>query len=104
MTIVEERNNNVLTFKIEGRLDTTTAPTLEKTINENLDGVTELILDMNQLTYVSSAGLRVLLSSQKKMNKIGTMKLIGVCEEVMEVFNKIIDKVVSSHNAELRDK
>lgn len=86
MTIVEERNNNVLTLKIEGRLDTTTAPTLEITINEKLDGVTELILDMNQLTYVSSAGLRVLLSSQKKMNKIGTMKLIGVCEEVMEVF------------------
>ena len=86
MTIVEERNNNVLTLKIEGRLDTNTAPTLEKTINENLDGVTELMLDMNQLTYVSSAGLRVLLSSQKKMNKIGTMKLIGVCEEVMEVF------------------
>ena len=86
MTIVEERNNNVLTLKIEGRLDTTTAPTLEKTINDILDGVTELILDMNQLTYVSSAGLRVLLSSQKKMNKIGTMKLIGVCEDVMEVF------------------
>ena len=86
MTIVEERNNNVLTLKIEGRLDTNTAPTLEITINENLDGVTELILDMNQLTYVSSAGLRVLLSSQKKMNKIGTMKLIGVCEDVMEVF------------------
>ena len=86
MTIVEERNNDVLTLKIEGRLDTTTAPTLEKTINEILDGVTELILDMNQLTYVSSAGLRVLLSTQKKMNKIGTMKLIGVCEDVMEVF------------------
>ena len=86
MTIVEERNSNVLTLKIEGRLDTTTAPTLEKTINDILDGVTELILDMNQLTYVSSAGLRVLLSTQKKMNKIGTMKLIGVCEDVMEVF------------------
>ena len=86
MTIVEERNNNVLTLKIEGRLDTTTAPTLEKTINDILEGVTELILDMNQLTYVSSAGLRVLLSTQKKMNKIGTMKLIGVCEDVMEVF------------------
>ena len=86
MTIVEERNNNVLTLKIEGRLDTNKAPTLEITINENLDGVTELMLDMNLLTYVSSAGLRVLLSSQKKMNKIGTMKLIGVCEEVMEVF------------------
>ena len=86
MTIVEERNNDVLTLKIEGRLDTTTAPTLEKTINETVDGIKELILDMNQLTYVSSAGLRVLLSTQKKMNKQGTMKLIGVCEDVMDVF------------------
>lgn len=86
MTITEERNNDVVTLKIEGRLDTTTAPTLEKTINEIVDGVKELILDMNQLTYVSSAGLRVLLSTQKKMSKIGTMKLIGVCEEVMDVF------------------
>ena len=86
MTITEERNNNLITLKIEGRLDTTTAPTLEKTIDEIIDGIKELILDMNQLTYVSSAGLRVLLSTQKKMNKIGMMKLIGVCEEVMEVF------------------
>ena len=86
MTITEERNNNLVTLKIEGRLDTTTAPTLEKIIGEIIDSVTELILDMNQLTYVSSAGLRVLLSTQKQMNKIGTMKLIGVCEEVMEVF------------------
>ena len=86
MTITEERNNNSVTLKIEGRLDTTTAPTLEKTIDEILEDITELILDMNQLTYVSSAGLRVLLSTQKRMNKIGMMKLIGVCEEVMEVF------------------
>ena len=86
MKITEARNNNLITLKIEGRLDTTTAPTLEKTIDEFIDDVTELVLDMNHLTYVSSAGLRVLLSTQKKMNKIGTMKLIGVCEEVMEVF------------------
>jgi anti-sigma B factor antagonist len=86
MTITEERNNNSVTLKIEGRLDTTTAPTLEKTIDDILENATELILDMNQLTYVSSAGLRVLLSTQKRMNKIGMMKLIGVCEEVMEVF------------------
>ena len=86
MTITEERNNNSVTLKIEGRLDTTTAPTLEKTIDDILENTTELILDMNQLTYVSSAGLRVLLSTQKRMNKIGMMKLIGVCEEVMEVF------------------
>lgn len=86
MTITEERNNNLVILKIEGRLDTTTAPTLEKTINEIIESITELILDMHELTYVSSAGLRVLLSTQKKMNKLGTMKLIGVCEEVMEVF------------------
>ena len=86
MTITEERNNNLVILKIEGRLDTTTAPTLEKTINEIIESITELILDMHELTYVSSAGLRELLSTQKKMNKLGTMKLIGVCEEVMEVF------------------
>ena len=86
MTITDVRNNDTLTLTVEGRLDTTTAPVLEKTINELLDGVTELILDMNQLAYVSSAGLRVLLSTQKKMNKIGTMKLTGVCDEVMDVF------------------
>ena len=76
----------MLTLTVEGRLDTTTAPILEKTINELSDGVTELILDMNQLAYVSSAGLRVLLSAQKKMSKIGSMKLTGICDEVMDVF------------------
>lgn len=86
MTITEVRNNEMLTLTVEGRLDTTTAPILEKTINELLDGVTELILDMNQLVYVSSAGLRVLLSTQKKMSKIGSMKLTGICDEVMDVF------------------
>lgn len=86
MTITEVRNNEMLTLTVEGRLDTTTAPILEKTINELSDGVTELILDMNQLAYVSSAGLRVLLSAQKKMSKIGSMKLTGICDEVMDVF------------------
>ena len=86
MTITEARNNEMLTLTVEGRLDTTTAPILEKTINELSDGVTELILDMNQLAYVSSAGLRVLLSTQKKMSKIGSMKLTGICDEVMDVF------------------
>ena len=86
MTINAEKNNNHVTLKIEGRLDTTTAPSLERVINELPADVTELKLDMNQLAYVSSAGLRVLLSAQKKMNKIGSMKLTGVCEEVMEVF------------------
>lgn len=86
MTVNAEKNNNHVTLKIEGRLDTTTAPSLEKIINDLPADVTELVLDMSQLAYVSSAGLRVLLSAQKKMNKIGSMKLTGVCEEVMEVF------------------
>ena len=73
-------------MEITGRLDTTTAPALEKTINENLDGIKNLVLDLKNLEYLSSAGLRVLLSAQKKMQKIGAMKIINVCELVMEVF------------------
>ena len=85
MTINTEKDNNKVTLKIKGRLDTTTAPALEKVINELTD-VKELVLDMKELSYVSSAGLRVLLSAQKKMNKLGSMTLTGVCEDVMEVF------------------
>ena len=73
-------------MKIEGRLDTTTAPVLEQTIQEEADAVKDLILDMEKLNYISSAGLRVLLATQKKMNKIGTLRLINVCDAVMEVF------------------
>ena len=86
MTLNVKRNEKEAVVEIVGRLDTITAPTLEKLINEELDGVSALTLDMNALEYISSAGLRVLLSSQKKMNKIGSMKLIGVSEGVMEVF------------------
>jgi len=85
MTINVEKNNETICLKIEGRLDTTTAPALESTINELPDDVTTLVLDMSQLVYISSAGLRVLLGAQKKMNKIGIMKLVGVCEAVMDV-------------------
>jgi anti-sigma B factor antagonist len=87
MTINAEKNNEKVVLKIEGRLDTTTAPSLEKVINELPADVTNLILDMKELVYVSSAGLRVLLSAQKKMNKLGSMKLTGVCEDIMEVFD-----------------
>ena len=86
MTIEIKKNNQELTIEITGRLDTTTAPALEKTINENLDGVKTLILDLKSLEYLSSAGLRVLLSAQKKMQQFGTMKVTNVCELVMEVF------------------
>ena len=73
-------------IEITGRLDTTTAPVLDKTISEDIADVKDLVLDLNGLEYISSAGLRVLLSAQKKMQKIGSMKVRNVCEEVMDVF------------------
>ena len=86
MTIEIKRNEMVTTLVVNGRLDTTTAPALEKAINENCEGVSTLILDLKGLEYISSAGLRVLLSAQKKMHQVGAMKVINVCELVMEVF------------------
>ena len=86
MTLNLNKNENVAIIEIVGRLDTLTAPSLDKMIASELDGVTELTLDMNALEYISSAGLRVILTAQKKMQKIGSMKLIGVREAVMEVF------------------
>ena len=71
---------------MEGRLDTTTAPNLEKELKSSLDDVTELIMDFEKLEYISSAGLRVLLSAQKTMNKQGEMKLIHVNDTIMEIF------------------
>ena len=86
MTIEKKQNGSSLTIAVQGRLDTTTAPDLEKEIKSSLDGVTELIMDFEKLDYISSAGLRVLLSAQKVMSKQGSMKVIHVNELVMEVF------------------
>lgn len=86
MTIEIKRNSKETVVELVGRLDTTTAPALDKTINEDIGSTTNLIIDFKQLEYISSAGLRVLLSAQKKFQKIGSMKVINVCEEVMEVF------------------
>ena len=86
MTIEIKKNAAEALIRIDGRLDTITAPTLDKTINEELGDIKNLILDLKSLEYISSAGLRVLLGAQKKMQKIGSMKLVNVCEEVMEVF------------------
>ena len=86
MTIEIKKNADELVLEITGRVDTITAPALEKTINENLEGVKTLILDLKSLEYISSAGLRVLLSAQKKMKQVGVMKVVNVCELVMEVF------------------
>lgn len=86
MTIGIAKESESLTMKLGGRLDTTTAPELEKAFEENMEVSKDLILDMKELEYISSAGLRVLLAAQKKMNQAGKMKLTGVSDEVMEVF------------------
>ena len=86
MTIEIRRNAGDTTIELVGRLDTTTAPALDKTISEDLGDTKNLTLDIKGLEYISSAGLRVLLAAQKKMQKIGSMKVINVCEAIMEVF------------------
>ena len=86
MTIEIKKNLEETIIEIVGRLDTITAPALDKTINEDIGDTKNLVLDVKGMEYISSAGLRVLLAAQKKMQKIGSMKVINVCEEVMEVF------------------
>ena len=86
MTIETKKNAAQTIVEIAGRLDTITAPALDKTINEDIGDAKNLVLDVKGMEYISSAGLRVLLSAQKKMQKIGSMKVTGVCEAVMEVF------------------
>ena len=86
MTIEIKRNAEETIIELVGRLDTTTAPALDKAINRDIGDTKNLVLNVKGLEYISSAGLRVLLSTQKKMQKIGTMKVTNVCEEVMEVF------------------
>ena len=86
MTIEIKKNQEETVIEIVGRLDTITAPALDKTINENIGDSINLVLDVKGMEYISSAGLRVILGAQKKMQKIGSMKVINVCQEVMEVF------------------
>ena len=86
MNINIEKENGVTVIKIEGRLDTTTAPELEKTINNEGVELKNLVLDFKGVDYISSAGLRVLLTAQKKMNVQGGMELINVGEAVMDIF------------------
>jgi anti-sigma B factor antagonist len=86
MTIEIKKNQEETVIEIAGRLDTITAPALDKTINEDIGDTKNLVLDVKGMEYISSAGLRVLLGAQKKMQKIGSMKVVNVCEEVMEVF------------------
>ena len=85
MTIEKKQNGTALTIELEGRLDTTTAPELEKELNA-LGNVNELTLDFGKLEYISSAGLRVLLAAHKIMSRKGGMKVTNVNEIVNEVF------------------
>ena len=86
MNIIKNTEEKVLTIAVEGRLDTVTAPELEEEIKNIPDEVEALVLDFANLEYISSAGLRVLLSAQKTMSKKGSMKLIGVDPDIMEIF------------------
>ena len=86
MNIEIKRNTDETIIALVGRLDTTTAPVLDKTINSDIEDTTNLVLDLKGLEYISSAGLRVLLGAQKRMQKIGSMKVANVCEAVMDVF------------------
>lgn len=87
MTIETKTEGGKVTLSLAGRLDTTTASELEKAVDGVLDNATDLVFDMTGLEYISSAGLRVILKAQKAMNTKGSMKLTGVNDSVMEVFD-----------------
>ena len=86
MNISTTKENQKLTVILEGRLDYNTSPQLEGVLRDSLDGITDLTIDMDSVTYISSAGLRLLLSTQKTMKKQGVMRLINVRPEIMEIF------------------
>ena len=87
MTITKKQNGTALEIALEGRLDTMTAPELEAALNESVDGAESLTMDFSKLEYISSAGLRVLLSAHKAMTAKGGMKVTNVNEIVQEVFD-----------------
>ncbi len=86
MIIKTEKTGEKMIVQVAGRLDTTTAPEFEQKVKENIDGVTELEIDFSDLEYISSAGLRVLLSAQKIMNEQGSMSITGANDTVKEIF------------------
>ena len=86
MTIEIKRNAEEVIIELVGRLDTNTAPALDKTIGEDIVDSENLVIDFKGLEYISSAGLRVLLAAQKKMQKKGSLKIKNVCAEIMDVF------------------
>ncbi len=87
LNITKEQNGGVVFILLEGRLDTSTAPNLEEELKDSLQGISELVFDLSKLEYISSAGLRVLLSAQKTMNKQGNMVVKNVSNSIMEIFD-----------------
>lgn len=86
MEILKTQEDTSLVLALVGRLDTVTAPALEAEVSNSLDGVTQLVMDFEKLDYISSAGLRVLLAAQKRMNKQGSMTVKNVNADIREVF------------------
>lgn len=89
MQLSSLKDNNKLTVSVEGKIDTKTAPELEKYVLESLEGISELAIDFKKVTYVSSAGLRALLQIQKQIKQQGSMKILNVSENVMDIFEMI---------------
>ena len=87
LNIVKNQNGANLTVSLEGRLDTSTAPQLEGELRQLLDGTNGLVIDMAKLAYISSAGLRVLLTTHKTMSKKGGMTIKNVNKDIMEIFD-----------------
>ena len=87
LNIKTTKDGDALTITLEGRLDTITAPSLENELNESLNGVTDLSFDLQDLQYISSAGLRVLLTAQKVMNRQGSMVVRNASDDVKEIFD-----------------
>ena len=86
MNISKELLGTKLTMILEGRVDTSSAPQLDEELSASLDGITELVLDLRAVGYLSSAGLRSILTAQKRMNRQGNLTVCNVCESIMEVF------------------
>ncbi len=86
MEVIKTLEEKKLTLAVQGRVDSVSAPELEAVLNESLEGVEELVFDFSELEYISSAGLRVLLTSYKKMAEQGTMKITNINEVIREIF------------------
>ncbi len=89
MIITKTKEGNSLTVALEGRMDANSAPQLDEALKEEMDGITKLTIDLKNLAYTSSAGLRVLLLAQKTMNKKGGMVIRNVSEDIMEIFDMV---------------